>query len=508
MTIMQAKAIILAGGLGTRLRPLTDTLPKCLVPIGGRPLLDYWVDALAEAGVTEARVNNHAHADQVRVYVNAVSSSGRLKLEEFYEPTLLGSAGTIAANADLADGADEVIIIYADNFSDVDLKAMLSFHRSHDDPFTMLLFRAPNPKACGIAELDESGKVVSFIEKPAEPRSNLANGGVYIVDASAYREIADMKAFDLGFEVLPRFVGRMRGWAWEGYHLDVGTHEALEKARADAANVIPGEYTRSQLGLAAVSGGATRPPHPNPPPQGGRGPENDGLSLASDSLPPCGGGLGWGGEDIAPRENSGTRSQSLLPRPAVFLDRDGTVIEHVHYIGDPSKVRLLAGVTPALRRLQEAGFPLVVVTNQSAIGRGYITVEQYEAVNAEMVRQLAIEGVTLDAVYYCPEAPSGEDRAIVTHEDRKPGPGMLLKGAKDHNLDLSTSWMIGDMISDALAGINAGCRGTFLVETGKKLLEDEAGAVPGLVVVPDLSAAADVILGAIAETPTSKGSRS
>jgi D-glycero-D-manno-heptose 1,7-bisphosphate phosphatase len=186
-------------------------------------------------------------------------------------------------------------------------------------------------------------------------------------------------------------------------------------------------------------------------------------------------------------------------RPAVFLDRDGTVIEHVHYIGDPSKVRLLAEAAPALRRLQAAGFALVVVTNQSAIGRGYITLDQYEAVNAEMVRQLAAESVTLDAVYYCPEAPGGDDRSVVTHSDRKPGPGMLLRGARELGLDLATSWMIGDMISDALAGINAGCRGTFLVETGKELLQEEAAAVPGLAVVPHLSAAADVILGATRE---------
>lgn len=425
------KAIILAGGLGTRLRPLTDTLPKCLVPIAGRPLLDYWVDALAAAGVAEARVNNHAHADQVRAYVNEVSASGRLQLDESYEPTLLGSAGTITANADLADGADAVVIVYADNFSDVDLKGMLDFHRSHDDPFTMLLFRAPNPRACGIAELDGAGRVVSFIEKPAEPKSDLANGGVYIVDAAAYREIAGLKAFDLGFEVLPRFVGRMRGWAWHGYHLDVGTHEALAKARADAPTVM-------------------------------------------------------------------TRKL----RPCVYLDRDGTVIKHVHYIGDPNKVELLPEVVPALRRLQAAGFALVIITNQSAIGRGVITVDQYEAVNAEMVRQLAVEGVTLDAVYYCPEAPTGDDRSVVTHSDRKPGPGMLLRGARDLGLDLSTSWMIGDMISDALAGINAGCRGTFLVATGKELLEEEARIVPDLVVVPHLSAAADVILGTSVEPET------
>ena len=139
--------MILAGGLGTRLRPLTDSIPKCLVPIAGRPLLDYWVDRLAAAGVREARVNNHAHAGKVREYVAQVRASGRLNLAESYEPELLGSAGTVAANLDLADGVDDVLIVYADNFSDVDLAGLLDFHRGHGDPFTMLLFRAPNPRA-------------------------------------------------------------------------------------------------------------------------------------------------------------------------------------------------------------------------------------------------------------------------------------------------------------------------------------------------------------------------
>ena len=140
-----ARAMILAAGLGTRLRPLTDTTPKCLVPIDGRPLLDYWVGRLREAGVREARVNTHSHADQVRAYIARVNADGRLRLAESYEPELLGSAGTLAANADLADGDGEVIIVYADNFSDVDLRRMLEYHRSHGDPFTMLLFRAPTP---------------------------------------------------------------------------------------------------------------------------------------------------------------------------------------------------------------------------------------------------------------------------------------------------------------------------------------------------------------------------
>ena len=235
----RAKALILAGGLGSRLRPLTDMIPKCLVPIGGRALLDYWVECLIEAGISEARINTHAHAERMREHIGSVNAAGRLRLAESYEPELLGSAGTVAANADLADDADEIVIIYADNLSDIDLRPLIAFHRQHGDPLTMVLFRAPNPRACGIADLDGEGRIVSFVEKPERPTSDLANAGLYVVDAAAYREIAAMGAFDLGFDVLPKFVGRMRGWVWGGYYLDIGTHEALERARREVASTFP-----------------------------------------------------------------------------------------------------------------------------------------------------------------------------------------------------------------------------------------------------------------------------
>ncbi len=429
-TERQVKAIILAAGLGTRLRPLTDRVTKCLVPINGRPLLDYWVDNLAAAGVIESRVNTHSHPEQVRLYLEKVNASGRLQLAESFEPTLLGSAGTITANSDLAEGSDDVIIVYADNFSDVNLSRMLAFHRGHGDAFTMLLFRAPNPRACGIAELDDDGQVVSFVEKPAEPKSDLANGGVYIVTARAYREIAAMKAFDIGFEVLPKFVGRMRGWPQEGYHLDIGTHEALAKARRDAPEL------RKQ---------ASRPANPE-------------------------------------------------GKPAVFLDRDGTIIESVHYLSDPRDVRLIPGAARSIQSLRKAGFVCVVVTNQSAIGRGMFTEDQLVLIHDEMNRQLADEGTKVDAIYFCPEAPSGDDRTTIEHTDRKPGPGMLYRAAHDLNLDLNASWMVGDMISDVHAGLNAGCKGSILVRTGLGLRETEARAEIEYQATDDIAAAAELIL--------------
>ena len=141
----------------------------------------------------------------------------------------------------------------------------------------------------------------------------------------------------------------------------------------------------------------------------------------------------------------------------------------------------------------------MIVTNQSAIGRGMLTVEQLGRVNDEMNRQLAAEGVTLDAIYYCPEAPVGDDRTAITHGDRKPGPGMLLRASSDLGLDPAASWMVGDMISDVLAGINAGCKGSLMVQTGKALSEAEAVIAEGYQTVPDLPAAAAIILDATAD---------
>jgi mannose-1-phosphate guanylyltransferase len=234
----RTKAVLLAGGLGTRLRPLTETVPKCLVDIGGQPLLDYWVDSLERARIRELLINTHHLPDPVREHLAALRAARGLSIREAYEPQLLGSAGTLTANRDFADDADECVIIYADNLSDMDLDAILRFHRGHGDPFTMVLFRTTRPKECGIASMDGQSRIVEFVEKPKEPKSNQANAGVYVISADAYREIADMRAFDLGFDVLPRFVGRMRGYLHEGYHLDIGHMAALEQARADVGRVF------------------------------------------------------------------------------------------------------------------------------------------------------------------------------------------------------------------------------------------------------------------------------
>lgn len=226
--------MLLAGGFGTRLRPLTLTVPKCLVEIGDQPLLSWWLDALERANIGTALVNTHHLRDAVQSYIARENKNRSLDLIESYEPELLGSAGTVHANRDFADDADIILVIYADNLSTLDLGALLNFHKDHADPFTMALFHTPFPKQCGIATLDDAARITKFEEKPENPPSDLANAGIYAIDASAWRDIADMDVFDFGFDVLPTFVGKMRGYAFDGYHRDIGTPEALDQARLDA----------------------------------------------------------------------------------------------------------------------------------------------------------------------------------------------------------------------------------------------------------------------------------
>lgn len=181
-------------------------------------------------------------------------------------------------------------------------------------------------------------------------------------------------------------------------------------------------------------------------------------------------------------------------RPAVFLDRDGTVIELVHHLSKPQEVRLLRRAGDAVRELRRLGYACVIVTNQSAIARGLLSVEGLHEVHAEFLRQLAESEANVDGFYFCPEMPVNKDPRIIDHPDRKPGPGMLLRAARELGLDLSKSWMIGDTISDMCAGRNAGCRSTVLVRTGYGADVSLPDAAVDHV-VPDLWSAVDLIAG-------------
>ena len=169
-------------------------------------------------------------------------------------------------------------------------------------------------------------------------------------------------------------------------------------------------------------------------------------------------------------------------RPAVFVDRDGTLIHDADYCADPKQVCVFEGVSEALRRLKRRGYKIIVITNQSGIGRRFFTLEQYRAVEAEVLRQVGPD--LIDATYFCPDVPGQPSKC------RKPAPGMILDAAYDHHVDLARSFFVGDKEIDAQCGHNAGVR-TIRVRTGFDKMTDGSSADW---VTEDLYAAAEVIL--------------
>ena len=225
------KAFLLAAGLGTRLRPITDTIPKCMLDIDGRPLLDIWLDAFDGAGVNEVLVNLHHLPDVVRRHL--AGRTGLPVVRTIFEPELLGSAGTLAANREWVAGEEFFLACYADNLTDFRLQTLVDAHRAHDTVAMLTVFRSENPSAGGVVELDEAGRVTAFTEKPAKPASDLVNAGMYAFCLGVLDEIDRMRPRDIGCDLLPRLVGRARAVPVEGYFRDIGTPEAYRRARRE-----------------------------------------------------------------------------------------------------------------------------------------------------------------------------------------------------------------------------------------------------------------------------------
>jgi len=228
------KALLLAGGLGTRLRPLTGTLPKCLVPIHGRPLLGYWFDLLFSAGIERALVNTHYLPDPVRRF--AAASPWRERIDLAHEADLLGTGGTILANRDYFGDAP-FLVAHADNLTQFDVEAFLARHRGRPAgcELTMMTFATDAPRSCGIVTETAEGVVTGFHEKVADPPGNRANAAVYVFEPSVLAFLAAMRkpVIDLSTEVIPHFTGRICTFFNDAYHRDIGTLESLAKAEAE-----------------------------------------------------------------------------------------------------------------------------------------------------------------------------------------------------------------------------------------------------------------------------------
>jgi mannose-1-phosphate guanylyltransferase len=225
------KAFLLAAGVGSRLRPITDTVPKCMLVIAGRPLLDIWLDAFADAGVNEVLVNLHHLPDVVSRHLAGRSAPPTVHVS--FEPKLLGSAGTLLANREWVRGEEFFLACYADNLTDFDLQSLTDAFRAHDVPATLAVFHSDNPSAGGVVELDGAGRVIGFAEKPSKPASDLTNAGMYAFHQSVLDEIDGMPPLDIGYDLLPRLLGRAWAVPVDGYFRDIGTPVAYRLAREE-----------------------------------------------------------------------------------------------------------------------------------------------------------------------------------------------------------------------------------------------------------------------------------
>jgi mannose-1-phosphate guanylyltransferase len=225
------KAFLLAAGVGSRLRPLTAIVPKCMLVVGDQPLLDIWLDRFAQVGADEVLINLHHLPDVVRRHVAARAAPPYVRT--FYEPELLGSAGTLLANREWVQGEEFFLACYADNLTDFDLRSLVAAHHGHHAPATLAVFHSDNPSAGGVVELDGANRIIGFTEKPREPVSDLTNAGMYVFHPGVLDEIDGIPPRDIGYDLLPRLVGRAQAVPVEGYFRDIGTPWAYQRAREE-----------------------------------------------------------------------------------------------------------------------------------------------------------------------------------------------------------------------------------------------------------------------------------
>ena len=232
------RALLLAAGYGTRLRPLTLTIPKCLVRIQNKPLLEIWFEKLEKIGVEETLINLHYLPKKVEKFLDT-QKFRKFKIHKFFERELLGTAGTLIANYKFFKNSTG-ILIHADNFSNFDLNELMIAHNNRPKSclITMLTFRSDNPKACGVVDLDKKNIVQSFEEKSNNPKSNIANGAVYLFENDFIDWLIkfNKKASDFSTEIIPQLLGKIYAYQINCDYIDIGTLSNLQKATKVAKN--------------------------------------------------------------------------------------------------------------------------------------------------------------------------------------------------------------------------------------------------------------------------------
>ena len=437
-TIGIGHLVIVAGGKGTRLAGLTGDLPKALVPIGGKPVLQHQLELAARAGLATATVFAGHMAGQIVDFVGDGSRFG-LRVEVQVENAPLGNGGGVLAALDRLP--EHFMVVYGDVMLGVDLAAMARAHHQRRADFTAFVHPNDHPFDSDLIEVNQDGWVQAIHPYPHPSDrffANLVNAGLYVVRREALRPLAKRgRPADFTKDILPELVnagGGVLAYSSSEYIKDMGTPARLARVEKDLA--------AGRLDLDAAT------------------------ALA----------------------------------PAVFLDRDGTLNRDTGFLASPEGLELLAGVGPALRRLRQGGYRLVVVTNQPVVARGEASTTDVEDIHRRLEWELGRDGAFLDAIYYCPHHPDagfpGERPELKGPcECRKPAHALVARAAREHRLDLARSWIVGDQTADLELARRAGLR-SVLVRTGAAGIDGKYDATPDHT-ADDLAAAADLILAAV-----------
>lgn len=400
----------MAGGRGTRISSVACDIPKPMIRIAGKPVLEHEIKCLRDQGFTDIiiTVSHLGH-----VIMDYFGDGGRfgVNIEYYAEETPLGNAGALYKLRDRL--TEDFLLLNADAIFDIDFRRFVAYHRQCGGLATIFTHPNSHPYDSGLIVTDGNNAVTQWLTKedarPAYYR-NCVNAGLHVLSPALLERAPGTEKVDLDRQILKPLAGTGKMFSYRSpeYVKDMGTPERYGAVCRDYEN-----------GLVKI------------------------RNLRN-------------------------------PQKAVFLDRDGTINRYVGFLRDINDFELLPGAEEAIKKLNSSSYLAVVVTNQPVIARGEVTVEQLDEIHKKMETLLGRAGGYIDGLYYCPHHPDsgfeGEIPALkIKCECRKPKPGMLSQAAEDFNIDLAASWVIGDSKSDIQCGINAGCRTVLIGKNDENL---------------------------------------
>lgn len=431
----KSNVVILAGGKGTRLSERSGDLPKPMVPLFGKPVLQHQIELCKKYGFVDIVILIQYQHEKISNYFGDGSEIG-VSIKYVVENAPRGTAG--ALRDALSMFTDRFLVLYGDTFADVDLKTFWNAHIKAGVSGTLLLHPNDHPQDSDLVDIANDGIIKEIRPYPHPPNiqvRNLVNAAMYVLEkANLEYLISAEKKEDIAKHLFPRMISlgyRLKGYITSEYIKDMGTPERLDKVERDFAEGLPERLSKRHL------------------------------------------------------------------RSAIFLDRDGTLIEEVNHLTSPNDLKLLTGVAAAVRLINRVGKLAIVITNQPVVARGEITFEGLSKVHARLETELGKEGAYLDGLYVCPHHPDrgfpGEILELKKQCDcRKPETGLIDKACNDHQIDRSSSWMIGDTTSDIETGRRSGLR-TVLLRTGYAGSDDKYQVRPDYI-FPNLNDAVEWIL--------------